>query len=239
MGSTTGGAHLLLVINDVQPFKDNSITSPAMCNQSLSRKWICTRVTKSVAKALSIQADLKIYATLLVAGTRVSVWITAKSSTSNLKCKQPNWMDVNYVLSNIMLLLMFTVNILGLNFSSNQKTRTFVIIWAPRTREGPAGLRNCFSPSHKGKKGWDSHVHCWLNWGQNSDDQLHRKHVHMSPYQTSIVLWGCGGLNGKIHLGKNIMMSWLITERASMGFIILSSSRLMFLEFWCLRSPHI
>lgn len=96
MGSTTGGAHLLLVINDVQPFKDNSITSPAMCNQSLSRKWICTRVTKSVAKALSIQADLKIYATLLVAGTRFSVWITAKSFTSNLKCKQPNWMDVNY-----------------------------------------------------------------------------------------------------------------------------------------------
>lgn len=70
MGSTTGGAHLLLVINDVQPFKDNSITSPAMCNQSLSGKWICTRVTKSVAKALSIQADLKIYASVLVAGTR-------------------------------------------------------------------------------------------------------------------------------------------------------------------------
>lgn len=70
MGSTTGVAYLLLVINDVQAFKDNSITSPAMCTQSLSRKWICTRVTKSVAKALSIQTDLKIYATMLVAGTR-------------------------------------------------------------------------------------------------------------------------------------------------------------------------
>lgn len=147
MGSTTGGAYLLLVINDVQPFKDNSITSPATCNQSLSRKWICTRVTKSVAKALSIQADLKIYAAMLVAGTHFSVWITAKSFTLNLKCTQPNWMDVNYVLSNIMLLLMFTVNILGLNFSSNQKTRTFaIIIWAPRTREGPVGPRNCYLP---------------------------------------------------------------------------------------------
>lgn len=72
MGSTTGVAYLLLVINDVQPFKDNSITSSATCNQSLSRKWICTRVTKSVAKALSIQADLKIYATALVASTRFS-----------------------------------------------------------------------------------------------------------------------------------------------------------------------
>lgn len=70
MGITTGVAYLLLVINDVQPFKDNSITFPAMCNQSLSGKWICTRVTKSVAKALSIQADLKIYATAPMAGTR-------------------------------------------------------------------------------------------------------------------------------------------------------------------------
>ncbi len=68
MGRTAGVAYLLLVINDVRPLKDNSITSPVMCNQSLSGKWICTRVTKSVAKALSIQADLKIYATALVAG---------------------------------------------------------------------------------------------------------------------------------------------------------------------------
>lgn len=72
VGRTTGVAYLLLVINDVRPLKDNSITSPAMCNQSLSGKWICTRVTKSVAKALSIQADLKIYATTLVAGTHFS-----------------------------------------------------------------------------------------------------------------------------------------------------------------------
>lgn len=68
MGHTTGVAYLLLVINDVRPLKDNSITSPVMCNQSLSGKWICTRVTKSVAKALSIQADLKIYATALADG---------------------------------------------------------------------------------------------------------------------------------------------------------------------------
>lgn len=67
MGCTAGVAYLLLVINGVRPLKDNSITSPVMCNQSLSGKWICTRVTKSVAKALSIQADLKIYATALVA----------------------------------------------------------------------------------------------------------------------------------------------------------------------------
>lgn len=72
VGFTTGVAYLLLVINDIRPLKDNSITSPAMCNQSLSGKWICTRVTKSVAKALSIQADLKIYATALVAGTHFS-----------------------------------------------------------------------------------------------------------------------------------------------------------------------
>ena len=70
MGCSAGVAYLLLVINDVQSLKDNSITSPVMCNQSLSGKWICTRVTKSVAKALSIRADLKIYATAwwLVAG---------------------------------------------------------------------------------------------------------------------------------------------------------------------------
>lgn len=61
MGGTTGVAYLLQVINDVRPHKDNSITSPAMCNQSLSGEWICTRVTKSVAKALSIRTDLKIY----------------------------------------------------------------------------------------------------------------------------------------------------------------------------------
>ena len=67
MGRTTGVAYLLLVTNDVRPLKDNSITFPVMCNQSLSGKWICTHVTKSVAKALSIQADLKIYATALVA----------------------------------------------------------------------------------------------------------------------------------------------------------------------------
>lgn len=49
---------------------------------------------------------------------------------------------------------MFAVNILGLNFSSNQKTRTFAtIIWAPRAREGPEGVGICFSTSHKGKKG--------------------------------------------------------------------------------------
>lgn len=72
MGGTTGVAYLLLVINDVQPLKDNSITSPAMCNQSPSGEWICTRVTKSVAKALSIRTDLKIYATALVAGTHSS-----------------------------------------------------------------------------------------------------------------------------------------------------------------------
>lgn len=72
MGRTTGVGYLLLVINDVRPLKDNSITSPAMCNQSLSGEWICTRVTKSVAKALSIQADLKIYATALVVGTHSS-----------------------------------------------------------------------------------------------------------------------------------------------------------------------
>lgn len=28
-----------------------------------------------------------------------------------------------------------------------------MIIWAPRTRGGPEGLRICFSTSHKGKKG--------------------------------------------------------------------------------------
>ena len=67
MGCTTGVAYLLLVIDDVRPLKDNSITSPTMCNQSLSVKWICTHVTKSVAKAISIQADLKIYANALVA----------------------------------------------------------------------------------------------------------------------------------------------------------------------------
>lgn len=84
MGRTTGVAYLLLVINDVRPLKDNSITSPAMCNQSLSGKWICTRVTKSVAKALSIQTDLKIYASGLVAGTLFSDLITAKSFTPDL-----------------------------------------------------------------------------------------------------------------------------------------------------------
>lgn len=68
MGCTAGVAYLLLVINDVRPLKDNSITSTVMCNQSLSGKWICTCVTKSVPKALSIQVDLKIYATALVAG---------------------------------------------------------------------------------------------------------------------------------------------------------------------------
>lgn len=72
MGCTTGVAYLLLVINDVRPLKDNSITSAAIYNRSLSGKWICTRVTKSVAEALSIQADLKIYATVLVAGTHFS-----------------------------------------------------------------------------------------------------------------------------------------------------------------------
>lgn len=63
MGHTAGVTYLPLLINDVQPLKDNSITSPVVCNMSLSRKWICTRVSKSVAKALSIVADLKIYAT--------------------------------------------------------------------------------------------------------------------------------------------------------------------------------
>lgn len=75
MGRTSGEAYLLLVINDVQPLKDNSITSPVKCNQSLSGKWICTRVPKSVAKALSIQADLKIYTAASVAGG----WYTSVS----------------------------------------------------------------------------------------------------------------------------------------------------------------
>lgn len=82
MGRTAGVAYLLLVINDVRPLKDNSITSWVMCNQSLSGKWICTRVTKSVAKALSIQADLKIYATALVAGGRYTFLTELQPSLS-------------------------------------------------------------------------------------------------------------------------------------------------------------
>lgn len=77
MGRTAGVAYLLLVINDVRPLKDNSITSLVMCNQSLSGKWICTRVTKSVAKVLSIQADLKIYAAALVAAG----WYTVQTES--------------------------------------------------------------------------------------------------------------------------------------------------------------
>lgn len=69
MECTTGVTYLLLVINDVRPLKDNSITSTVMCYQSLSGKWICTRVTKSVAKALSIPVDLRIYTTALEDGT--------------------------------------------------------------------------------------------------------------------------------------------------------------------------
>lgn len=72
IGRTTGVAYLLLVINDVQPLKDNSITSPAMCNQSLSREWIYARVTKSVAEVLSIHTELEIYATAMVASTHSS-----------------------------------------------------------------------------------------------------------------------------------------------------------------------
>lgn len=88
MGRTTGVAYLLLVINDIRPLKDNSITSPVMCNQSLSVKWICTCVTKSVAKPLSIQADLKIYATALVAGTHLGLNLS-QVFHSGSKYKQP------------------------------------------------------------------------------------------------------------------------------------------------------
>ena len=72
MGRSIGVEYLLPVINGVQTLKDNSITAPVMCDQSLSRKWICTRVSKSVAEALSIWADLKIYATALEAWCTLS-----------------------------------------------------------------------------------------------------------------------------------------------------------------------
>lgn len=94
MGRTAGVAYLLLIINDVRSLKDNSITSTVMCNRSLSGKWICTRVTKSVAKALSIQADLKIYAAALVAGGRYTFLNCSQDFNSGCKYNQANLIDM-------------------------------------------------------------------------------------------------------------------------------------------------
>lgn len=109
MGRTAGVAYLLLIINDVQSLKDNSITSTVMCNRSLSRKWICTRVTKSVAEALSIQADLKIYAAALVAGGRYTFLNCSQVFNSGCKYNQPNLIDMDGFQGDVMLLFMFSV----------------------------------------------------------------------------------------------------------------------------------
>lgn len=110
MGHTAGVAYLLLIINDVRSLKDNSITSAVMCNQSLSGKWICTRVTKSVAKALSIQADLKIYAAALVAGGRYTFLNCSQVFNSGCKNNQPNLIEIDGFQGDIMLVFMFSVN---------------------------------------------------------------------------------------------------------------------------------
>ncbi len=134
MGCTTGVAYLLLVINDVRPLKDNSITSSVMCNQSLSRKWICTRVTKSVAKALSIQADLKIYATTLVAcrcytfATELQPTLSIRILVQAAKSDRYGWFPREY---NVYVhgTYPFTLNCVFHDFFFPSKTRMFARIF--------------------------------------------------------------------------------------------------------------